>query len=182
MTAHEFTLYAAAIAAVASMASALLAYRAGKVLDRNSAHREVLAASMENMGDKLYELVAFSKKMTEAKSDEGFDSKRLEAEASAHDVDGLRRRLRYPLWGLDPGFRTLKWLPIYIAHYKKNREGTKAQRMISMATRLRRALDSAIVSSYYAGRPPGLVHQWRVRYHAWRLRRQFGQDDERGQD
>lgn len=173
MSNAEATVLAALIAAVVSLASAALSYGSAKAIDSKATHRGLIGQALNEIGALIYELVALSKKMTDMRTDENFSSVRGKADSAAHRLDELRRNHRYALWGVDDGFRTIKWMPIYVAHHKNERQSKRTKEIILLGTKLRRAMDSAIAKSYYTGRPPTLAARLHVKYRAWRLRKFF---------
>ena len=128
---------------------------------------------LSELGALLYELVALSKKMTQMKKEEKFEAVRKQADATAQKIDELRRKTRYALWGIDDGFRTIQWMPAYVAHNKDNRTDQKAAKLIELGTSLRKSMDAAIMHAYVYGSPPTKIQAAVVWVRARRLRKYF---------
>jgi hypothetical protein len=173
MKAEQATLLAAVVAAGASLITLAITTIVARSADLRSARRSALVASFNELGGLLYSLVALSKKMTQVKSDAKFAEVRAQAEAVAERVDVLRRDTRYVLWGIDGGFRVIKWIPVYIAHFKQERTGPRADEIIKRGTKLRKAMDAAISNAYFSGTRPSLFHRLRVWWIARGIRTYF---------
>lgn len=169
----EATFYAAIIAAAISLITLVFTLVASSSADLKAARRATLSSSFSELGAFLYELVALSVKMKKMKSDEKFDFIRKEAEAASKKVDELRRKTRYPLWGLDGGLRTIRWVPVYVAHLKNERDGACAEMIINLSTSLRESIDRAICHAYFTGQPPTITQKLIVWWRARRLRKYF---------
>ena len=166
-------LIASLIAAIFSVVSLLVAAQISRQADLRSTRRIALAGEFTELGNKLYQLVALSVKMSQCKTDESFAKNREKANDIAKDIDQIRLKTRYPLWGLDPGFRTIKWMPNYIAHMKDKRTDKRTKKLLARGTSLREAMDISICHAYFHGQQPTLVQRLRVRWRAYRLRRFF---------
>lgn len=173
MNQQEATLVVAVLAAVVSLLSLALTSRAARATEARAARRALLASTFTEIGSLLYELVALSKKMTQARNDETFEKTRNKGELTAQKIDELRRKTRYALWGIDDGFRTILWMPAYIGHNKKNRESENTAKIIKLGTLLRVSIDAAIMKSYETGSPPTIFHRLIVWHKAQRLRQRF---------
>ncbi len=163
----EATFYAAVIAAAISLISLVFTFISNSSADLKAARRATLSSSFSELGALLYELVALSVKMKNMKTSDNFDLTRKKAEDTSEKIDDLRRKTRYPLWGLDGGLRTIRWVPVYIAHLKHERDGERAGKIIYLSTALRESIDRAICHAYFTGSPPTarqkLVVWWRAR-------------------
>lgn len=159
--------YAAAIAAAISIISLVFTLISNRSTDLKAARRATLSSSFSELGELLYELVALSVKMKKMKSSDNFDSIRSKAEETSKKIDELRRKTRYPLWGIDGGLRAIRWTPIYIAHLKDERDGDRAGKIIKLSTALRESIDRAICHAYFTGQQPTtrqrLIIWWRAR-------------------
>jgi hypothetical protein len=173
ITAEEATLYAALIAAAISLITLVFTLMASRSTDLRAARRATLSTSFSELGALLYELVALSVKMKQMKSGEKFDEVRKRAEAASEKIDDLRRKTRYPLWGLDEGLRTIRWVPVYIAHMKHERDGERARKIIELSTSLRETIDLAICYAYFTGKPPTRIQKLAVWWRARCLRKYF---------
>lgn len=173
MTESEATLYAAIIAAGFSVITLIITAITNKSADLRTARRAAISASFSELGELLYEVAALSMKMTQMKRDEKFDEIRKQAEATSGKIDSLRRKTRYPLWGIDDGFRAIQWLPVYIAHMKNDRTGERAKKIMKMGTNLRKAIDVAICHAYFTGNPPTRWQSIKIWWLARCLRKYF---------
>ncbi len=169
----EATFYAAVIAAAISLVTLIFTFIASSSADLKAARRATLSSSFSELGALLYELVALSVKMKKMKSGDNFDLIREQAEKASEKVDELRRKTRYPLWGLDGGLRTIRWVPVYIAHLKNERDGARAGKIIELSTSLRESIDRAICYAYFTGQPPTTNQKLFVWWRARCLRRYF---------
>lgn len=173
ITAEEATLYAALIAAAISLITLVFTLMASRSTDLRAARRATLSTSFSELGALLYELVALSVKMKQMKGSENFDEIRKRAESTSEKIDELRRKTRYPLWGLDGGLRTIRWVPVYIAHLKNERNGERAGKIIKLSTTLRETIDLAICHAYFTGKPPTHFQKLAVWWRARCLRKYF---------
>lgn len=173
MAPEEVTLYAALIAAGVSVLTLIVTAVTNQSADLRSARRAAISASFSELGDLLYEVAALSMKMTQMKRDGKFDEIRKQAESTSEKIDCLRRKTRYPLWGIDDGFRAIQWLPVYMAHMKNDRSGDRAKIIMKKGTSLREAMDLAICHAYFTGEPPTHWQRLKVWWRARNLRKYF---------
>ena len=82
--------------------------------------------------------------MTEMKTDITFQETRNIANSTCIKLDKLSKELRYALWGIDEGFRTMRMIPSYIGNLKNERSGPRATKVITFSTELREAIDNSI--------------------------------------
>ncbi|MBB5208036.1 hypothetical protein [Chiayiivirga flava] len=169
----DATLLAAAVAAVFSVVSLFVSAHFARQSDLRSTRRTALANDFTELGNKLYQLVALSVKMSQCKTDATFAATRTQADAVAKEIDQVRLKTRYPLWGLDSGFRTIKWMPVYIAHMKDQRTSARTKELLVLGTYLREAMDFAICHAYFHGQQPTIIQRARVQWRAYRLRGYF---------
>lgn len=167
------TLIAAIVAASSSLIGVFVNIYNGRVLPKREALRKVLEVELTNIGSCLYLIVALSQKMVDAKSVDSFSNFQEMAEKQRQELNKLRSKLRYSLWGLDHGLREIRSIPFYIGHYKNSRPNISATKLVRLATKLRMALDAAILLTYVSGTPPALWSRLRIRFWGWRLRRCF---------
>ena len=159
------TLIAAIIAALFALIGVFLNIKNAALLSQRGALRKILENDIKDIGSCLYLIVAYSQKMAGANSDASFRNFEKLAERQRQILNKLRSNMRYSLWGLDQGFRELRSAPMYISHYKHSRSGPAARKIIRISTKLRLALDKAILSAYVAGLPPD---RWsRLRSRSW---------------
>lgn len=173
MTQEDATLLAAVIAAVFSIIALFVSSHLARLSDLRTTRRNALSGDFTELGNKLYQLVALSVKMSQCKTDKNFAAIRTQADATAKEIDQIRLKTRYPLWGLDSGFRTIKWMPVYIAHMKDKRTDPRTKELLRLGTNLRESMDIAICHAYFHGQQPRLIQRYRVNFRAYRLRRYF---------
>lgn len=169
----DSTAFAAIIAAFASLITLAFTIVTSFGIDRKVAHRASIQESLNEMGGFLYQIVALSETMRKSKSEQKFADNRYRARLACLKLDEISRRLRYALWGIDEGFRTMRMIPSYIANLKDVRFDEDAVKVIAMATSLRCILDKAVMNSYLNGTSPGWYMQIRVWWSYYRLRRYF---------
>jgi hypothetical protein len=167
------TFIAALVSAGASLTVAAFTISNSRAIDQVIAGRSLLSKDLPELGNELYAIVAFSKKMIYAKTEQSFSDARLKADESAKKLDQLWRTNRYALWGIDDGFRTIKWCPVYIAHHKDKRTGEGAKTIIEMSTSLREKMDKVIMKSYLQGKRPSFIQRKFIMYRAKKLRKFF---------
>jgi hypothetical protein len=159
------TLTAAVVAAVASILTLGVRLGADARAEMRQANRSRLVPLLADIGDSLHKLVACSVlavRDTDTSNRSYYDGKKREARDSLRK---LRAQLRYQLWGLDDGFKTLIALPDWI----DARGIADYDRLLKSASELRLALDLAILSAYRTGMPPSLFSRVRVRWYARRM-------------
>jgi hypothetical protein len=167
------TLIAAIVAASSALIGVFVNIYNGRVLPKREALRKVLETELNNIGSCLYLMVSLSQKMVDAKSQDSFLNFQKMAEEQRQELNKLRSKLRYSLWGLDQGLREIRSIPFYIGHYKNSRPNASANKLVRLATKLRVALDTAILLTYVSGTPPGRWSRLRIWFWGWRLRRCF---------
>ncbi|WP_157223471.1 hypothetical protein [Rhodovulum sp. PH10] len=175
------TLIAAGIAAISGLVGVFLNIRNAVTLPQRGALRKILENDINGISSCIYLIVAYSKKMSNAKSDAAFRNFLKLAEEQRQVLNKLRSNARYSLWGLDQGFRELRSTPMYISHYKHSRSGKAAKKIIYISTRLRVSLDRAIIAAYVAGLPPGRWSRLQVWFWGWRLRTYFAKGRKRAE-
>jgi hypothetical protein len=149
---------ASSIAALASIATLILTRAGERSSEFRAAHRTLLNSSIERLGDLVHQVVAISSIYLErTKAGQDLTPWRAKGDGVASELLEARRSVRYPLWGIDDGLRTLARLPNWITNYGgRPREG---EQLLEKAESLRKAVDTAIRKSYLKGRPP----TWRDR-------------------
>lgn len=143
----------AAAIVIAAVASGLLGALVGYQRELHEAHRQTLGPHVADLGEAIHEVVALSN-IVFKRTQQGRDLEDwlADAEAAAKDLKKLRRKLRYPLWGIDEGLRSLSRLPDWVGHVRHDQ--SKSQRLLEDATNLSQALNRVIQKSYLRGRPP----------------------------
>lgn len=167
------TLVAAIVAAGASLIVMLLTILHQRSSELRVARRAALDKIIVDLGALFHELLATCNVYTQARSPES-EQKWIGKAFQARDrIKSIRPSVRYSLWGLDEGLRTLTRLPEWLEHKRADSEATKE--LLTAGDNLRKALDSAILGSYKHGRPPSLFERRRVCRRADQLRKAFGE-------
>lgn len=167
------TLIAAATAAVASLLGLFLRSRHERLTELRVAHRKALEPLVEGLGDALHEIVAASNILLKPMSDKQRPRWLARSQRAQATLRQLRPRLRYPLWGLDLGLRSLIRLPDWVS--RRGATPANTEKLIRSATYLREAIDYAVRNCYRYGRQPNLVERTCVAYRTYQLRRAWGQ-------
>jgi hypothetical protein len=126
LDATSATLIAALVAALASTLGLALRIRADSRAELRRAYRGRLEPILEEIGDALHKIVACSVLAVRDKETENrryFDSKKREAREV---LRRLRPRVRYQLWGLDDGFKTLIALPDCVSASNRTGKGSRS--------------------------------------------------------
>ena len=170
MDATSATLIAALVAALASTLGLALRIRADSRAELRRANRDRLEPILEEIGDALHKIVACS---VLAVRDAGTENRRyfdLKKREARDVLRRLRPRVRYQLWGLDDGLKTLMALPDWV-----DARGVKDHdQLLIHASALRLAIDQAIRKAYRNGGPPSALSQIRVRICVRRMWRAWG--------
>ena len=148
------TLFAASIAAVASMASLGIGLAEKRRTELREAQRAALEAHVVALGESMYAVIAASQRMASSVEDSRFRKHKERATQSALDLDRVRRQVRYSLWGINDQLHDLVLLPRWIEFMRGNRAAT--DELIARATELRAIVDEVIRVCYLEGRSPSL--------------------------
>lgn len=157
------TLLAAAVAAAASLYN-VFAQRSSSLRE---AHRTKLDPHIDDLSRHLHSIVAASKVYLQKKGEISIDNWRKKANQSGRELAKLRPALRYSLWGLEKGLRTLNRLPHWVQH--SNHDPELAGRVAESGDKLRKALDFSVRRCYASGRSPS----WYERLWVERRRKQL---------
>ncbi|MEK9509442.1 hypothetical protein WI460_14695 [Gemmatimonadota bacterium Y43] len=152
MTSDDVTLIAAGIAATASLVALGFNIWNHRSSETRAALRVILAPVVDELGERIHEVVAMSTMMSKADSEQSRLKWREQAAAAAEKLKRARRRVRYSLWGLDEGLRTLARTPDWISHLSA--APVSAKQLLDASGELAEALDEAVRSAYLTGRPP----------------------------
>lgn len=148
------TLIAASIAAVAAIASLVVNTVANRRAESRAVHRDLLKEHISQLGEAIHEVVALSSEQHKALTRSGprrATKLRESGIEKARQLDRLRRKVRYPLDGLNDGLRNLARLPSWIAHLKGNERGRE---LLTEARALADELHGGIAESWRRGKPP----------------------------
>lgn len=148
------TLLASSIAAIASVVVLVMRLRSGESAEARAAYRDELRPYVQEMGDALYMLVACATLYARDHATKNRDHWNRQLDAAAHKLRGIRFRVRYQLWGLDEGLRSMVFLSFWIRQAEAGEEERKL--LVAAATRLRKRLDRTVMRCFLQGRPPNL--------------------------
>ncbi|HCT9181013.1 hypothetical protein FNY88_10915 [Corynebacterium guaraldiae] len=162
MTNELVTLFAAAIAACASLLSLAITIYADRTSAAKSAHREILRPHLEILAANIHEVMAASD-ILHKRFVEGQDTAPwLEASTkAAEQLKSVRPKVRYPLFGIDEALRSLTRIPNWVATYK-SLEDTNVEDFMLCAKGLTAYVDEVIRLSYKKGKPPTWIQRRRL--------------------
>jgi len=180
MDLNDVTIWAALIAFVASVVNIIVSVFSVRSVEKRRAHRELMTPYMCDLSESMHQMLAASDVHVKASQNGTLNTKwtRL-ASDSKKTIDESRRRLRYPLWGLDEGLRTLTRTMNWTCHLRSDE--TKVHTFLKKADDLKLALDYAIMRSYRKGSPPGMWSRFRVWSKARAVRKCFEETNPRTQ-
>lgn len=119
------TLIAASIAASVSLISLLMHATFGRNSEARAAHRQLLAEHLTDLASSVAEVVATANVLNLVAKEGSTREKRLnwqtKGEAAVKRLKCVRPKVRYPLYGLDDGLRTLSRIPHWTASYTGKR-------------------------------------------------------------
>ncbi len=137
------------IAAATSIANLITGLYAAFRSESRKSHREMLAPLSIELGELLHELVATStvclKRIANGQSIEKWHDR---STTVAENLKAVRRKVKYPLWGIDHALNVLGRLPSWLGHCRERQD--QANRLVKAAEALRLAIDKAIVASLSA--------------------------------
>ena len=166
------TLLAAIVAAFASIICLFVSLANQKGAEFRGAHRKILEKHIEDLSEAIHQMLA-SCDVIVKRIDKGQDVTEWisKFDESKSKIEAIRRKLRYPLWGIDGGIRSLVRLKDWVLHVKivpgQQRE------ILDMGEGLRKAVDGAIKYSYVEGSPPNLFHRVQVYCRVVMLKRAY---------
>jgi hypothetical protein len=171
MQPQQATLIAAAVAAGASLITLVVTVVSKRGAESRAAQRAVIANELKGIGRAIHEVLALTNiQLKVLKETQHPEKYRLAADA-AKRVKETRLEVRYTLWGLDEGFRTLARLPDWIGHAKPN--PTVAAELFELGRRLGQELDLAVRTAYIKGRTPSWWRTYWVKRRAKELRERY---------
>ena len=171
MTIQEVTLIAALIAAAVSILSLMTNVLSQHSAELRKAHRETLEHYIHDLGDSLHSTIATSNILLKAQTDPAIQNWRAKAETAKTKLKELRTKLRYPLWGLDKGLKTISRLPDWVEHARSAPE--HAQTILKAGESLGHSLDSTIRKCYMLGRPPRMDERIVINYKRSQLEKAY---------
>jgi hypothetical protein len=163
MDKSTITLVASGIAAASSVSVLLLRLIAERSLESRQIHRARLEPQLEELGEVLYRVVS-SAVMVEARDkDRNYHMANRTKNIKALSL--LRAKLRYPLWGIDVGFRSLILLPNVL----RNKSDEEKSEALELFSKLRFSLDRVIKNCHQQGRKPNLLERGIVHVRAGKI-------------
>lgn len=165
------TLIVAGVAAAASILTLFLNIKAQRAAEDRKMYRQNLDPFLADLAEHIYQIVAATNVLLKVRTPEKFKLWSNRAAETNKKLSQLRPKLRYPLWGIDEGIRTLIRFPTWVQHARKNPKRTEA--LLRCGNRLRSALDFSIRRSYMKGRPPTFYERAWIWFIAKRCRELF---------
>lgn len=160
MTAEIATLIAAGLAAVVSILNLLLTGTFRKQEEMRAAIRSAAAENLDDIGRLVHEVIALSYILSKANSDLGHKEKHEKARESADKLKSKRLDVRYSLWGIEEGLRTLTRVPDWVAHTRVDIK--RREKLLAAASELGEVVDAVVRKTYLTGAVPGRFSRWRV--------------------
>jgi len=177
MDKEQVTLLAALIAALASMISLIGDLFSTWRGELRAAHRNALSPFLAGLGytlDKLLNACMIFNKTVEGGK---LDSSGLQdALSTVSQLNEIRSKVKYPLWGIDLGLDTLLQVPSWLRDWTG--DPRVQERLIRDANNLKQLLDEVIRQSYHDGRPPTKLQIWRLRSRSNQLKQNWGTPDQ----
>lgn len=154
------TVVSALILALGSLVVAIISAVTSRRNDARSAHRSILEPWLTNLGEDIGGVIATANVyFTRVKKGQDLGAWRTRMEAHAEGLERVRRRAKYPLFGIDEPIRDLGRVSSWIQHCHQHID--LGDELLSTAEKLRSKLDRVIAKSYRRGEPP----TWNDRRH-----------------
>lgn len=171
MTSETATLIAAIIAAVVSIINLVggASYRRNEEI--RAAIRTAVAANVDSVGRLVHEVIALSFILAKANSDESHKEKHVKARQAADRLKAKRLDVRYSLWGLEEGLRTLTRVPDWVAHTRGNTRHREP--LLEAASELGALIDGAVRRTYLTGDAPNWLARWRISRKSTLVKKRF---------
>ena len=161
---EKVTLVAALIAAVGSVTGVLLQVVLQTFASRSSemraAQRITLQPYLARLASALHQVIAISDIYMKRYPRQDVDGWREKGKQVQEKLKKLRWEVRYFLWGLDEGLRTMSHFFDWVTHLQDYPD--KAEYLLKQGDELRRALDDAIRNAYVRGTGPSWKDRWKV--------------------
>lgn len=138
-------------------------------LEKQKNHRALLEKYISQLGELNYSLLSCLKIYPQTKSDVSRKKWQKTLESTKDEINQLRLKLRYPLWGIIDEIRILALTASWGQYYRNNK--TQFDEFYAIANNLREELDQAILDSYTNGRPPCKKYIKRVKKAAEQVKR-----------
>lgn len=157
------TVIAASIAAILSFITLLQNVKS----ESREAYRNSLNPYLEELSECIHEIMAFSTIMLKNKTEESLLNYKEKANAAKDRLKELRKKIRYPLWGIDEYIQKLSRVSDYTSYTLGDKK--IAQENVKQAKLLAKAIDKCVFTCYKKGRSPILLEQWYIRYRTWKF-------------
>ena len=155
------TLIASLIAAVLSFFS----FIQNKKVEVRAANRKKLEPYIDDLAESIHEIMAFSNIMLKNKSEESLNNYKNKASAAKEKLKSLRRKIRYPLWGIDDYIQQLSRISDYTLYTLKDKK--VAIKNVQKGKLLAKSIDRCVKNCYIHGRCPTILERLIIRYRAY---------------
>jgi hypothetical protein len=159
------TLIAAIVAAVLSGLT-LIQNRNKETRDAN---RKYLETFLEDLASSIYQLIALSDIMTKNATSESLENTIEKSIEPKTKLKEIRRKIKYPLWGIDDSIQKLTRVTDFTLYTLKN--PIVAKENVYRAKLLGKSIDRCIKNCYAYGRTPTLFERVFINYRTWRFLR-----------
>lgn len=160
MATETATLIAAGIAALVSILNLLLTGTFRKQEEMRGAIRSAAAENLNDIGRLVHEVIALSYVLAKANSDQDHKVKHEKGREAAKSLKTKRLDVRYSLWGIEEGLRTLTRIPDWVAHTRVDTK--RRDKLLAAASDLGAVVDDVVRKTYLTGTVPGWLSRWRV--------------------
>lgn len=167
MTTQTATLIAAAIAAFVSVLNLFLAGSFRKREEMRAAIRAASVGNLDSVGRLVHEVIALSYVLSKANSDQSHKEKHERGRAAADKLKDKRLDVRYSLWGIEEGLRTLTRVPDWTAHTRN--DVMRREKLLIAASDLGNVLDNTIRRTYLTGAVPSSYSRWLIKRKASKI-------------
>ncbi len=156
----QLTLIAALVAAFGVIINTVLTLMNNRRAEYRSASRKILEEEIASLGTAFHEVIATSRILLKSTGEDNLKNWRAKARDAQESLKEIRPRVRYPLWGIDEGLKTLSKVPDWTNHLLINPEA--ANKLLDASDILVKQCDHAARKSYLKGQPPSLLTAWRI--------------------
>ena len=165
---EKVTLAAALIAAAGSIVGVILQVFASRSSEMRAAQRATLRPYLARLSTNLHQVVAISNIYIKRYPNHDVENWRERGKEAQEKIKELRWEVRYFLWGLDEGLRTMSHFFDWVTHLQDYPD--EAAQLLKRGDELRIALDNAIRNAYLRGTAPSWIDRWKVSKSAQRVR------------
>lgn len=122
--------------------------------------RQAAAKNLNDVGRLVHEVIALSYVLAKVSSDQAHKEKHEKAREAADRLKSKRLDVRYSLWGIEEGLRTLTRIPDWVAHMRVDTK--RREQLLVAASELGAILNDVIRKTYLTGAVPARCSRWRV--------------------